>query len=102
MVFNSQQFVCTKLPCKCLTHIINKHICVFCQKWRDEYLSWFPWQHGNLTTIKLPQDTIWTLDLMLYNTLVTKATVSALKLLVSYLSNCMLIYVNLCIMANNL
>ncbi len=54
---------------KSIVHLFNQTFLPF-QKWRDEYLSWFPQEHGNLTTIKLPQDTIWTPDLMLYNTLV--------------------------------
>ncbi|ELT98093.1 hypothetical protein CAPTEDRAFT_128526, partial [Capitella teleta] len=36
--------------------------------WVDEYLTWNPEDHGNITSLKLPPENIWIPDIMLYNT----------------------------------
>jgi cation transporter family protein len=37
------------------------------QNWKDEYLAWNPSEYGNVSTIRVPANTIWTPDLVISN-----------------------------------
>ena len=37
------------------------------QKWNDEYLSWNPNEFGGIKFINLPEEEVWTPDIVLYN-----------------------------------
>jgi len=37
------------------------------QRWLDEYLSWDKEIYGNVETIRIPANTIWTPDLVISN-----------------------------------
>lgn len=57
-IFAPKEFVVYNIGC---------HLYVF-QVWFDEYLTWDPRDHNGVAEIKLPNNWIWTPDIMLYNT----------------------------------
>ena len=50
------------------------------QEWQDEQLQWDPADYNNLTTLRIPCQSIWLPDIVLYNrcvlTDVTKSTIT--------------------------
>ena len=40
---------------------------IYFQKWIDDHLTWRPTDFGGIDTIRLPSETVWTPDIVLYN-----------------------------------